>query len=207
MSLPTTTERCTPSPTASLPSQYDRESTTVGSDSEDGKPGKDDPTLRSITEDLEARIVDWKGYPLSSLGLLQLYNHLHIWCGKLHKDRHVYLFKVAIIFATEELKCQSWVQRYLPQGSRGALILKGRIFIRHINAVADTSTLDELSLTVNVGTNQLENFKMVFKDRQVLELWYVSSYVYDTPMPSGTCALGLFEYRELDLGIAIKLAQ
>ncbi|KAF8315450.1 hypothetical protein DL93DRAFT_2079249 [Clavulina sp. PMI_390] len=55
--------------------------------------------------------------------------------------------------------------------NRGTLKLKGRIYVRHIKRVIDTSVAGELSLTIDMEDDRLESFVLVFKNRSVLESW------------------------------------
>jgi len=59
----------------------------------------------AITEDLRNCIIDWKGHPLSGLGLLQ-YDLLSVRRDALVRNFNffVYLFKEAIICVAEEKK-------------------------------------------------------------------------------------------------------
>ena len=150
----------------------------------------DDSPFKNITEDLRARIVDWKGHPLSGLGPLQMFDLLCVRRDALVREFHVYLFKEAIICVEEEKKRS--LGRFLggPGGfdssgngvgasSKGVLKLKGRIYIRHIKQVTDTSVSGELSLTIDMEDEKLESFILIFRDRSSLEAWKanISSFV------------------------------
>ena len=116
-----------------------------------------DSPFRSITEDLRARIMDWKGHPLSGLGPLQMFDLLSVRRDALVREFFVYLFKEAIICVEEEKKRSlgrllTGAQGDSSNGSapgKGVLKLKGRIYIRHIKHVTDTSSAGELSLTLS----------------------------------------------------------
>jgi hypothetical protein len=136
--------------------------------------------FQAITDDLRNRIVDWKGHPLSQLGALQMYDMLRVRRDTIIREFFVYLFKEAIICVMEERR--RTLGRLLsgtngPDASgerphsRGVLRLKGRIYIRHIRQVADTSTASELSLTIDMEDERLESFILVFRDRPSLETW------------------------------------
>lgn len=143
----------------------------------------------AITEDLRNRIIDWKGHPLSGLGPLQMYDLLSVRREALVREFYVYLFKEAIICVAEErkrtlgrfLSSASGAASVLADGasvasggtsqSRGVLRLKGRIYIKHIRQVTDTSVQGELSLTIDMEDERLDSFILIFKDRSSLETW------------------------------------
>jgi len=143
----------------------------------------------AITEDLRNRIIDWKGHPLSGLGPLQMYDLLSVRRDALVREFFVYLFKEAIICVAEErkrtlgrlLSSASGAASVLTDGasvtsggpgqSKGVLRLKGRIYIKHIRQVTDTSVQGELSLTIDMEDERLDSFILIFKDRSSLETW------------------------------------
>jgi hypothetical protein len=159
-------------------------------------PEEDEPdeppsaAFAAITEDLRNRIIDWKNHPMSSLGPLQMYDMLRVRRDAIVREFFVYLFKEAIICVAEERRrtIGRLVQSVTggsqnlsinssgsegadrPQ-SRGVLRLKGRIYIRHIRQVTDTSTAGELSLTIDMEDERLDSFILVFRDRSSLETW------------------------------------
>jgi hypothetical protein len=133
----------------------------------------------AITEDLKARIIDWKNHPMSSLGTLQMYDLLRVRREAVVREFFVYLFKEAIICVAEERRrtigrlVQSVTGERADGGAqaKGVLRLKGRIYIRHIRQVTDTSTAGELSLTIDMEDERLDSFILVFPDRPSLETW------------------------------------
>lgn len=150
------------------------------------QPQEDDSPFNGITEDLRNRIIDWKGHPLSGLGPLQMYDLLSVRRDSLVREFFVYLFKEAIICVVEEKKRS--LGRLLSSGSgafgdgtvgsmqsvnssRGVLRLKGRIYIRHIKQVTDTSVSGEMSLTIDMEDERLDSFILIFKERSSLETW------------------------------------
>ena len=150
---------------------------------------EEDSPFSAITEDLRNRIIDWKGHPLSGLGPLQMYDLLSVRRDALVREFFVYLFKEAIICVVEEKK--RTLGRLLSSAGagaafgdgtgsgsisggnsqRGVLRLKGRIYIRHIRQVTDTSVSGELSLTIDMEDERLDSFILIFKDRSSLETW------------------------------------
>ncbi|KAH9951186.1 Pleckstrin homology domain-containing protein [Amylocystis lapponica] len=150
----------------------------------------EDSPFNAITEDLRNRIIDWKGHPLSGLGPLQMYDLLAVRRDTLVREFFVYLFKEAIICVVEEkkrtlgrlLSSASGAASAFSDGSgmgpsnaaaasKGVLRLKGRIYIRHIKQVTDTSLSGELSLTIDMEDERLDSFILIFKDRSSLETW------------------------------------
>jgi len=129
-------------------------------------PREEESPFEAITEDLRNRIIDWKGHPLAGLGPLQMFDLLSVRRDALVREFFVYLFKEAIICVAEEKKrTLGWLMSTasgaasafaegssisgssLNQASKGVLRLKGRIYIRHIRQVTDTSVQGELSLS------------------------------------------------------------
>ena len=51
------------------------------------------------------------------------------------------------------------------------LRLKGRIYIRHVRRVHDTSVDDEMSLTIDMEDERLESFILIFKYEKLIEVW------------------------------------
>jgi Pleckstrin homology domain len=145
---------------------------------------EEDSPFRAITEDLRNRIIDWKGHPLSGLGPLQMYDLLSVRRDAIVREFFVYLFKEAIICVVEEKK--RGLGRLLSnagvgeggsvsvgnQGqTKGVLRLKGRIYIRHIKNVTDTSVSHEMSLTIDMEDERLDSFILIFRERSSLETW------------------------------------
>ena len=140
--------------------------------------------FHAITEDLRARIIDWKGHPISGLGPLQMYDLLSVRRDAIVREFYVYLFKEAIICVVEEKKrglgrllSNAGVgdNSSLNSGStgqqKGVLRLKGRIYIRHIKHVTDTSVVGEMSLTIDMEDERLDSFILIFRERSSLETW------------------------------------
>ncbi|QRV89313.1 von willebrand and RING finger protein [Ceratobasidium sp. AG-Ba] len=150
------------------------------------------PRFARVAEDLQNRLVDWKGHPMSALGPLQMFDILSVRRDSLVREFYVYLFKEAIICVLEEKKKS--LGRLLATGSgtaasfdaaslasgtsspgfnsnKSVLRLKGRIYIRHIKRLLDTSVAGELSLTIDMEDERLESFILIFRDRSSLEEW------------------------------------
>ncbi|KAG9032108.1 hypothetical protein FRB95_001885 [Tulasnella sp. JGI-2019a] len=154
------------------------------------------PAFESIALDLRNRIADWKGHPMEGLGALQKFDILSVKRDTLVREFLVYLFKEAIICVLEDKKkvasnstsaigkMVAGVASNIPSSSASSgnlpsetaipkpvLRLKGRIYIRHIKRVLDTSTGPELSLTIDMEDERLDSFILIFNDRTTLEGW------------------------------------
>ena len=140
--------------------------------------------FHAITEDLRARIIDWKGHPISGLGPLQMYDLLSVRRDAIVREFFVYLFREAIICVVEERKrglgrllSNTGVGDTGPLNGgnagqqKGVLRLKGRIYIRHIKHVTDTSVVGEMSLTIDMEDERLDSFILIFRERSSLETW------------------------------------
>ncbi|CEL62921.1 hypothetical protein RSOLAG1IB_10580 [Rhizoctonia solani AG-1 IB] len=171
----------TPPPTDDVPGPYSYNAT----------PPTNSPFAR-VAEDLQNRLVDWKGHPMDALGPLQMFDILSVRRDSLVREFYVYLFKEAVICVLEEKKKS--LGRLLQTGSgagsfdaaslasgatspgpfspKSILRLKGRIYIRHIRRLLDTSVAGELSLTIDMEDERLESFILIFRDRSSLENWH-----------------------------------
>ena len=186
-----------PEPTSTVRRRQPSPPTLSSHDSQSSRDPPYAPTIQSqdaspfvaITEDLRNRIIDWKGHPLSGLGPLQMYDLLSVRRDALVREFYVYLFREAIICVAEEKKRS--LGRFLSSASgaastftdgasmtsavtsqtKGVLRLKGRIYIKHIRQVTDTSIQGELSLTIDMEDERLDSFILIFKDRSSLETW------------------------------------
>ncbi|KDQ13047.1 hypothetical protein BOTBODRAFT_33922 [Botryobasidium botryosum FD-172 SS1] len=181
-------------------------STDGGESIASSQPAARDSAFARITEDLAARIHDWKGHPISGLGPLLMFDILSVRRDTLVREFLVYLFREAIICVLEEKK-RVGLGRLLssaqgaaasfgagagggagggadPAGggrtsmlgdglnvSKGVLRLKGRIYIRHIKRVLDTSVKGEKSLTIDMEDERLESFILIFKEQSSLDRW------------------------------------
>ncbi|KAF8329534.1 Pleckstrin homology domain-containing protein [Cantharellus anzutake] len=136
----------------------------------------------AITTDLKMRMHDWKGHALDGLGPLQMFDILSVRRDALVREFFVYLFREALICVLEEKKralgrllhgssSASIISGEHGFSSKGVLRLKGRIYIRHIKRIIDTSVAGELSLTIDMEDDRLESFILVFKERSQLESW------------------------------------
>lgn len=180
------------SPTGGSSPYMQSNALSPGRHSPQGSPANPDlqgpDPFASITADLRARIVDWKGHPLSDLGPLQMYDLLSVRRDNLVREFYVYLFKEALICVVEEKKRglgrllsnasstnsgASASDPYAPRPettNKGVLRLKGRIYVRHVKHVTASSAAGEMSLTIDME-DELASFILIFKERDALENW------------------------------------
>lgn len=94
----------------------------------------------------------------------------------------VYLFPTALICLSEEKKRSlksllggsKSAESRSANGSRkekGVLKLKGRIYLKHVKRVIDSTVAGELSLTIAMQDEKLDSFILTFGDRSSHELW------------------------------------
>lgn len=149
-----------------------------------------DPFARVVI-DLQNRLVDYKHSGLDTLGSLKLFDILSVRKGSLMREFNVYLFDQALICVTEEKK--SGLRNLFSSSSsnrsessasssktatasragsaRGPLKLKGRIYLKHVKYIADSSEPGELSLTIVMIDERMDSFILVFKDRGSHSTW------------------------------------
>ncbi|WVR09056.1 hypothetical protein IAU60_006117 [Kwoniella sp. DSM 27419] len=147
-----------------------------------GKASAPDPFAHVVT-DLRHRMTDYKTSGIDQLGSLRLFDLLSVRKAQLIREFHVYLFQEALICVSEEKKSglrgifssSSSVRSDHSGGSsqrgRGVLKLKGRIYVRHIKDIVDSSTSAELSLTITMHDPSLDSFILCFKDRSSHKTW------------------------------------
>ena len=135
-----------------------------------------------VIADLKNRVVDYKTTGLNQLGPLRLFDLLCVRKGALVREFHVYLFQDALVCISEEKK--TGIRSIFSSGSsvrssdsgtsgggRGILKLKGRIYIRHVRKVVDSSVKGELSLTITMEDEHIDSFILTFQDRGSHETW------------------------------------
>lgn len=135
-----------------------------------------------VVADLRNRVVDYKTSGLDQLGPLRLFDLLCVRKGPLIREFHVYLFRDALICVAEEKKgglrnifsSSSASSRSNESGvaaGRGVLRMKGRIYVRHVKKIIDSSIQGELSLTITMEDESMDSFILTFKDRSSHETW------------------------------------
>ncbi|KAG0141774.1 hypothetical protein CROQUDRAFT_663346 [Cronartium quercuum f. sp. fusiforme G11] len=131
--------------------------------------------LQSIVEDLLNRIQDWKGHSPSDFGNLRLHDRLQVRKEVNSRDFLVYLFDEALLCVAEDQQRPVSGSSFSRNGrrvpSRSRLRLKGRVYIRHMSAVVNSSTDAASMLTIKMQDDNLEAFVMRFNDRAQLESW------------------------------------
>jgi hypothetical protein len=140
-------------------------------------------TFAHVVADLKNRVVDYKTSGLDTLGRLRLFDLLSVRKGDLVREFHVYLFQEALICISEEKRTglrgmfsSASSIRSGDSGSssatgRGILRLKGRIYVKHVHKILDSSRPNELSLTITMVDEDMDSFILTFKDRGSHETW------------------------------------
>ena len=140
-------------------------------------------TFAHVVADLKNRVVDFKTSGLDSLGRLRLFDLLSVRKGDLVREFHVYLFQEALICISEEKRTglrgmfsSASSIRSGDSGSssatgRGILRLKGRIYVKHVHKILDSSRPNELSLTITMVDEDMDSFILTFKERGSHETW------------------------------------
>lgn len=134
-----------------------------------------------IVQDLQARMADWKGHSPEEFGQLRLYDTIHVRKDTASREFTVYLFEEAILCVTDDRRRAASRAAAVPSpttastassDSADKLRLKGRVYVRHIRKVADTSRgNDDLSLTILMNDDAVAEFVMLFKERTSLDVW------------------------------------
>ncbi|GAA6047133.1 hypothetical protein JCM3770_006917 [Rhodotorula araucariae] len=133
------------------------------------------PSFALVVQDLQARMADWKGHSPEEFGQLKLYDTIHVRKDTATREFTVYLFEEAILCVTDDKRKgrgrlgSAASPTSIDGGDK--LRLKGRVYVRHIRSVADTSRDDDLSLTVLMNDDAVAEFVMLFKERTSLEVW------------------------------------
>ncbi|TKY88645.1 hypothetical protein EX895_002276 [Sporisorium graminicola] len=141
-----------------------------------------DPT-RAILDDLQYRVADWKGHSIEHFGPLVLHDLLNIRQDSVVREFHVYLFQEALLCVTEERR--KGLGRFISNSDanagnanaveaetgKPALKLKGRIYLRHIRRVLDSSVADEHSLSITMDDENLEQFVLCFRETGTMDVW------------------------------------
>ncbi|KAH9814757.1 hypothetical protein DFH28DRAFT_1167595 [Melampsora americana] len=125
--------------------------------------------LQLLVDDLLHRLQDWKGHSLTDFGSLKLHDRIQVRKQSHSRDFLVYLFEEALLCVHEDKPAR-------PSSSSGPtnsgrLRLKGRIYIRHMTAVIDSSSTVPLTLTIEMQDDNMDVFVMRFNDAAQLESW------------------------------------
>ncbi|ETS62263.1 von willebrand ring finger domain-containing protein [Moesziomyces aphidis] len=139
-----------------------------------------DPT-RAILDDLQQRVADWKGHSIEHFGPLVLHDLLNIRQDSVVREFHVYLFQEALLCVTEEKRkgLGRFISNPPANGAaandsdlgKPALKLKGRIYLRHIRRVLDSSVAAEHTLSITMDDENLDQFVLCFRDTGTMSVW------------------------------------
>jgi hypothetical protein len=140
-------------------------------------------TFSHVMVDLKNRVADFKTSGLDNLGPIRLFDLLQVRKADLFREFHVYLFQEALICISEEQRTglrgmfssassirSGHTGASLTTG-RGVLKLKGRIYVKHIRRIIDSSRPSELSLTIVMTDDDMDSFILTFKERGSHETW------------------------------------
>lgn len=148
----------------------------------------------SVFADLQARMADWKGHEPAAFGSLRMHDTLQVKKDKNVREFVVYLFEEALLCVVDDRKkgrpFQHQSNEELQVEKQERLRLKGRVFVKHMKQVEETSSVSQgLSLTISmVGRSgrdtiaglirshlqeddSLESFVILFATRGTLEVW------------------------------------
>ncbi|KAM0793330.1 hypothetical protein ACM66B_000786 [Microbotryomycetes sp. NB124-2] len=125
-----------------------------------------------VVDNLRKRMHDWKGHSIEEFGALRLFDHLVVRKQSNLRQFIVYLFEEAVLFVADD-KSKGFAGKIVDNltGDREKLRLKGRVYVRHIWSLSDTSTETEQSLTVRMSEDAMEEFVLIFNEHSTLELW------------------------------------
>ncbi|GAA6015176.1 hypothetical protein JCM11491_000493 [Sporobolomyces phaffii] len=124
-----------------------------------------------VVDDLEKRMADWKGHTLQEFGRLKLHDFINVRKEAASREFLVYLFEEAILCVADDKRKGLGKIADAMTGNSDKLRLKGRVYVRHIRNVVDTSKDGDLSLTITMSDDAVAEFVMLFKERTSLEVW------------------------------------
>lgn len=141
-----------------------------------------DPT-HAVLKDLQQRVADWKGHSIEHFGPLALHDLLNIRQDSVIREFHVYLFQEALLCVTEERR--KGLGRFMTNAAatiadtgasetemaKPALKLKGRIYLRHIRRVLDSSVAGEHTLSITMDDDNLDQFVLCFREIGTMQVW------------------------------------
>ncbi len=132
---------------------------------------KQDP-YKAATEDLRERVIDWKGHTLEHFGPLHLYDSLNVRQDTVVREFSVYLFQEALLCVSEERRRGlGKLVAAVAEESKPGLKLKGRIYIRHIKSVRESSVAGEPSLSIKMDDEHLDQFVLCFDTEAQALTW------------------------------------
>lgn len=131
--------------------------TTTNAAAEEEKTREAHGPFADVFKDLQDRMSDWKGHEPSTFGSLRTYDSLAVKKDKNVREFVVYLFEEALLCVVDDARkaavgsTVTSSQTQLGTAEEGKLRLKGRVFVKHMKQVEDTSSVDGgLSLTIHM---------------------------------------------------------
>ncbi|GAA5922586.1 VWA and PH domain-containing RING finger protein [Sporobolomyces koalae] len=124
-----------------------------------------------VFDDLHKRMADWKGHSPYEFGQLRLYDRINVRKDAASREFLVYLFEEAILCVADDKRKVNDKPADSFNGMSDRLRLKGRVYVRHIRNVVDSSKDGDLSLTIAMSDDAVAEFVMLFQERNSLELW------------------------------------
>lgn len=100
-----------------------------------------------VFEDLQKRMLDWKGHEPALFGSLRMYDYLSVKKDKNVREFLVYLFEEALLCVVDDRRKED---RHKKAKEYEKVRLKGRVFVKHMIQVEETSASGELSLTIHM---------------------------------------------------------
>ncbi|GAA5826870.1 hypothetical protein JCM11251_002136 [Rhodosporidiobolus azoricus] len=127
--------------------------------------------FEGVVQDLQERMADWKGHTLAEFGRLRLWDHIQVRKDTATREFLVYLFDEAILCVTDDKR--KGLNKVVDSvtGNSDKLRLKGRVYLRHVSRVIDSSKNGDLSLTITMSDDAVAEFVMLFKERTSLDTW------------------------------------
>lgn len=131
----------------------------------------------NVLADLKRRLVAYKYSGLESVGALCLFDILKVRKSSNVQDFHLYLFQDALICVSEERKSGitgGIFKKSTPDSpNESVLRMRGRIFLRDVHQVSDSSTVNELSIALTLETQEhgVDSIVICFSDRNSHEMW------------------------------------
>ncbi|CAO1636982.1 unnamed protein product [Sympodiomycopsis kandeliae] len=146
----------------------------------------------AVLDDLRQRIHDWKGQGIEKFGKLVLYDNLGVRQDTVVRNFWVYLFHDVLLCITQERRKERGLARLMSgtaasdrsgpneepgphapsSGPKPALKLKGRIWLRHIAKVKDSSVPGNFSLSIKLDDDSLDHFVLCLPDQPTLQIWH-----------------------------------
>lgn len=120
-----------------------------------------------IFKDLQDRMVDWKGHQPSNFGSLRMYDSLAVKKDKNVREFVVYLFEEALLCVVDDRRkgnsSSTATTAISDHQDQEKLRLKGRVFVKHMRQVEDTSSVNSgLSLTIHMVSHYCDSIETCY---------------------------------------------